>query len=300
MVDLTLLITGGTGCFGQAFTRYALAHDARRVIVYSRDEEKHRRMRAAIPDPRLDLFLGDVRDRKALRRAMQAHGLDGVIAASALKQIPACEAHPLEAVKTNVMGSANIIDAALDVGVPKVLAISTDKAARPLSLYGATKSVMERLMVAANVYRGTHGTRFSCVRYGNVLKSTGSVIPVWREQARQGLPITVTDPEMSRFFWSIEEAVAFTARAFDEMRGGEIWIPKLRACRIGDMADAISDNQVITGIRANEKMHEILIAPEEPTRDAGWAWVVEAGSPPFGRAYTSDTVPRMTAQEVIG
>ena len=299
MRDLTLLITGGTGCFGQAFVRYALAEGARRLIVYSRSEEKQRAMRAAIPDPRLDLFLGDVRDQAALRRALEAWHLDGVIHAAALKQVPACEAYPLEAIKTNILGAANLIDAALDVGVPKVLAIGTDKQTEALNLYGATKAVMERLIIAANVYRGTHGTRFSCVRYGNVVGSTGSVFEVWREQARQGVPLTITDPHMTRFWWSVEEAVAFTARAFTEMQGGETFIPKLRACRVGDLADAISPHQTITGIRANEKLHEILIAPEEPTRDAGWAWVIEAGQPPFGMAYRSDGVPMMKAQEVL-
>jgi len=300
VVDLTLLITGGTGCFGQAFTRYALAHDARRVIVYSRDEEKQRRMREAIPDERLDFFLGDVRDGDDLRRAMQAVGLDVVCHAAALKQIDQCEANPLQTMKTNVKGSANVINAALDVGVPKVLAISTDKAVQATTVYGASKAMMERLMVAANVYRGSHGTRFSCVRYGNVLSSTGSVVPKWQQQAARGEPLTVTEPNCTRFFWTLDTAVAFTAQAIRAMEGSEIFVPMLRACRIGDLADAISSSQVVTGIRPTEKLHEILIAPDEPAKDDGWAWVIGHGSPPFGRAYTSDTVPRMTAQEVIG
>lgn len=300
MRDLTLLITGGSGCFGQAFTRYALDAGARRVIVYSRSEEKQRAMRAAIPDDRLDLFLGDVRDRKALRRALQACRLDGVIHAAALKQVPACEAQPMEAIKTNVIGSANLIDAALDVGVPKVLALSSDKATQPLNLYGATKSVMERLMVAANVYRGTHGTRFSCVRWGNVIGSTGSVFQVWRDQVAAGEPLTVTDRRMTRFWWTVDEAVQFTAQAFVEMQGGETFVPKLRAASMGDLADAVGPLHLITGIRAGEKLHEVLIAPEEPCRDAEWAWVIEQGQPPFGMAYRSDSVPRIPPQEVIG
>ena len=300
MVDLTLLLTGGTGCFGQAFARYALDHGARRVIVYSRDEEKHRRMREAFADDRLDFFLGDVRDEADLRRAMQAVGLDAVVHAAALKQIDKCEANPLQTMKTNVVGSANVINAALDAGVPKVMAISTDKAVQATTVYGASKAMMERLMVAANVYRGSHGTRFACVRYGNVLQSTGSVIPKWRQQVSEGQPITVTDPDMTRFWWRLDEAVAFTAEAIRTMEGSEIFVPKLRACRIGDMADTISDRQSITGIRPTEKKHEILIAPDEPCRDAGWAWVIEQGNPPFGMAYRSDGVPRIPAQEVIG
>ncbi len=299
MTGQTLLVTGGTGFFGRAFTRYALAQGARRVIVYSRSEEKQRAMRVAIPDDRLDLFLGDVRDRLALRRALQAKHLDGVVHAAALKQIPACERQPLEAVKTNVFGSVNLIEAALDVGVPKVLAISSDKASQPLGLYGATKSVMERLMVAANVQSGTHGTRFACVRYGNVLFSTGSVLEVWRAQVARGEAITVTAPEMTRFFWTVEDAVAFTAKAFTAMSGSEIFVPHLHACRIGDIADAVSQNQIVTGIRPKEKLHEILIAPEEPARNDGWAWVVAEGNPLFGHAYSSDGVPRIPATEVI-
>ena len=299
MTGQTILVTGGTGAFGTAFVRYALSNDVRRIIVYSRSEERQRAMRVAIPDPRLDLFLGDVRDLSALRRALQADHLDGVIHAGALKQVPACELYPLEAVKTNVLGSANVIDAALDVGVPKVLAVSSDKAVQPLNLYGATKACMERLMVAANVYRGTHGTRFACVRYGNVIGSTGSVLQVWRAQRARGEPITVTDPAMTRFWWSVEEAVAFTARAFDEMQGGEVFVPHLRACRIGALADAMSPCQIVAGLRPNEKQHEALIAPEEPTRNEGWAYVVEAGAPLLGRSYASNTVEEIPASEVL-
>jgi UDP-N-acetylglucosamine 4,6-dehydratase len=300
MRGLTLLITGGTGAFGYAFVRHVLAEGCQRVIVYSRSEERQREMRVAIPDDRLDLFLGDVRDRRALRRAMQVWRLDGVIHAAALKQVPACEAYPLEAVKTNVLGSANVIDAALDVGVSKVLAISSDKAVQPLNLYGATKSCMERLVVAANVYRGTHGTRFSCVRYGNVIGSTGSVLPVWRGQAECGEALTVTDPAMTRFWWTVQEAAAFTAQAFERMVGGEVFVPKLRACRIGALAGALSDRQVITGLRPNEKKHEVLIASEESARETDWAYVIEAGGPIFGRNYASDTAPEMTPAEVLG
>lgn len=299
MTGQTLLITGGTGAFGVAFVRHVLAGGVRRVIVYSRSEEKQRAMRVMMPDPRLDLFLGDVRDRRALRRAMQAKTLDGVIHAAALKQVPACEDYPLEAVKTNVIGSAHVIDAALDVGVPKVLALSSDKQVAALNLYGATKAVMERLMVAANVYRGTHGTRFSCVRYGNVIGSTGSVLQVWRGQLARGEALTVTDPAMTRFWWSVEEAVQFTARAFEEMHGGEIFVPKLRACRIGALADALSSAQTVTGLRPNEKLHETLIAPEEPTLDTDWAYIIQRGAPLFGRSYASNTVLERSPAEVL-
>jgi UDP-N-acetylglucosamine 4,6-dehydratase/5-epimerase len=295
-----ILITGGSGSFGRAFTRLALSQGADRVIVYSRSEERQRAMRVEIPDPRLDLFLGDVRDLPALTRAMQAWRLDAVLHCAALKQIPACEQYPMEAIKTNVIGSMHVIEAALDAGISRVLGISTDKAVATTTLYGATKATMEHLFVAANVYRGTHGTRFACVRYANVIGSTGSVIPIWRQQAAQGEALTVTDPEMTRCWWTLDEAVAFTVRALDEMTGGETFVPRLRACRLGDIADAISPHQVVTGVRVNEKTHEVLIAPEEPVVDSGWAYVVRAGEAPFGRVYSSDTAPRMTAQEVLG
>lgn len=264
MVDLTLLITGGTGCFGQAFTRYALAHDARRVIVYSRDEEKQRRMREAIPDERLDFFLGDVRDGDDLRRAMQAVGLDVVCHAAALKQIDQCEANPLQTMKTNVMGSANVINAALDVGVPKVLAISTDKAVNPVNLYGATKLCAEKLFVQGNSYAGEHGTRFSCARYGNVVSSRGSVIPLFLEQRQNGT-ITVTDERMTRFWITLQQGVDFVIQCLGAMEGGEIFVPKIPSMHILDLARAIAPDCEIryTGIRPGEKVHEVLVSEDE-------------------------------------
>lgn len=299
MRDLTLLVTGGAGFFGRAFTRHALDAGARRVIAFSDNEKSRTAMRAAFTDPRVDFFLGNVRDERALRRACQAWHLDAVIHAGAMKQIDACEEAPQDVLQTNVVGSANVIEAALAVGVPRVMGISTDKAVEALTVYGASKAMMERLFVAGNIYRGTHGTRFSCVRYGNVIGSTDSVIPKWRGQAARGEALTVTDPEMTRFWWTIEEAVAFTARAVVEMQGGEIFVPKLLACRMGDLASALSPSQVVTGTRANEKRHEILIAPDEPVRDAGWAWVIQAGQPAFGMAYRSDGVPRIPVEEVL-
>ena len=198
------------------------------------------------------------------------------------------------------LGSANLVEAALQTGVPKVIGISTDKAVEALTGYGASKAMMERLFISSNIYRGSHGTRFSCVRYGNVIASTDSVIPKWRQLIERGEPITVYGPDATRFWWTVSDAVAFTARAVSEMQGGEVFIPKLRACRMGDIADAMSANQIVTKLRDNEKQHEILIAPDEPCRDAGWAWVIERGHPPFGMAYRSDGVERMPPQEVIG
>jgi UDP-N-acetylglucosamine 4,6-dehydratase len=262
--DKTLLITGGTGSFGRSFTATALArHRPRKLIVFSRDELKQHEMRiAGFDDPRLRYFIGDVRDVDRLRRAMS--GVDVVVHAAALKQVPACEYNPIEAVLTNVMGAKNVIDAALDRGVGKVVAISTDKAVNPVNLYGATKLVAEKLFVQANAYRGRGPTRFSCVRYGNVVASRGSVIPLFLEQRKSG-KLTVTDRRMTRFWITVEQGVDLVLRAIERMHGGEVFVPRIPSMNIMDLAQALAPDCRVehVGIRPGEKLHEVLISEDE-------------------------------------
>ena len=261
---LALLVTGGTGSFGRAFVNRML-HDLqpKKLIIFSRDELKQHEMRVSgFDDPRLRYFIGDVRDADRLRRAM--NGVDIVVHAAALKQVPACEYNPIEAVMTNVMGARNVIEAALDTGVKKVLALSTDKAVNPVNLYGATKLVAEKLFVQANAYRGTGPTRFSCVRYGNVVGSRGSVIPLFAKQRETG-SVTVTDPRMTRFWITLDQGVRFVIRCIEEMHGGEVFVPKIPSMNIMDLVKAVvpeCDVKVI-GIRPGEKLHEVLISEDE-------------------------------------
>lgn len=262
--DKTILITGATGSFGQCFAR-RLLNDAnpRKVIVFSRDELKQHEMRlAGFDDPRLRFFLGDVRDVDRLRRSMV--GVDVVVHAAALKQVPACEYNPFEAIQTNIMGARSVIEAALDREVEKVIALSTDKAVSPVNLYGATKLVAEKLFVQANAYSGAGKTRFSCVRYGNVVGSRGSVIPLFLKQREQG-KITITDPRMTRFWITLDQGVDLVLRGLQEMSGGEVFIPKIPSMNILDLAEAIApDCEVETiGIRPGEKLHEVLISEDE-------------------------------------
>jgi UDP-N-acetylglucosamine 4,6-dehydratase len=262
--NLTILITGGTGSFGKKFTEFMLReHHPKKLIIYSRDELKQHEMRVSGFDhPSLRYFIGDVRDRDRLYRAMR--GVDIVVHAAALKQVPACEYNPLEAVKTNINGAANIIDAAIDTGVAKVLALSTDKAVSPINLYGATKLVAEKLFVQANAYSGREGTRFSCVRYGNVVGSRGSVIPLFKRQLQSGR-ITLTDERMTRFWITLEQGVRFVIRNIGLMRGGEVFVPKIPSMRITDLSDIIAPDceREIIGIRPGEKLHEMLISRDE-------------------------------------
>ena len=234
----SILVTGGTGSFGKKFTELVLRdHSPRRLIIFSRDELKQHEMRVnGFDHSSLRYFIGDVRDRRRLLRAFQ--DVDYVIHAAALKQVPACEYNPIEAVETNITGARNIIDAALDCGVKKVIALSTDKAAAPVNLYGATKLVSEKLFVQANAYGGEHGTKFGCVRYGNVVGSRGSVVPLFREQAKKG-KITVTDPRMTRFWITLDQGVQFVISSLDLLKGGELFIPKIPSMRITDLAEAI-------------------------------------------------------------
>jgi UDP-N-acetylglucosamine 4,6-dehydratase len=261
--DATILITGGTGSFGKKFTEIVLRdHSPRKLIVFSRDELKQHEMRLHLKDPRLRYFIGDVRERSRLHRAVQ--GVDIIVHAAALKQVPSCEYNPFEAVKTNILGASNIIDVAIDAGVKQVMALSTDKAVNPINLYGATKLVAEKLFVQGNAYSGAGGTRFSCVRYGNVVGSRGSVIPVFQQQRATGR-ITITDERMTRFWITLEQGVRFVVKCIDLMRGGEVFVPKLPSMRIADLADVVAPRceREIVGIRPGEKLHEVLISRDE-------------------------------------
>src|SRR5689334_7978381 len=260
----TVLVTGGTGSFGQQFARVLLRdHHPQKLIIFSRDELKQHEMRVnGFDHPSLRFFLGDVRDVYRLRRAMQ--GVDIVVHAAALKQVPAAEYNPSEAVMTNIMGGRNVVDAALDCGVKKVLALSTDKAVNPVNLYGATKLVAEKLFVQANAYSGTGPTRFACVRYGNVIGSRGSVIPLFLEQRKTGR-VSVTDARMTRFWITLEQGVQFVIRCIEQMRGGEVFVPKLPSMHLADMIKVIAPEAEIDviGIRPGEKLHEALVSEDE-------------------------------------
>lgn len=260
----TVLVTGGTGSFGKKFIEIMLKeyHPAK-LIVYSRDELKQHEMRVGgFNHPSLRYFIGDVRDLPRLRRAMR--DVDIVVHAAALKQVPACEYNPMEAVKTNILGTSNVIDAALDEGVKKVLALSTDKAVNPVNLYGATKLAAEKLVVQSNAYAGGRETRLSCVRYGNVVGSRGSVVPVFLRQRENG-KLTITDERMTRFWLSLEQGVRFVIRCIELMQGGEVFVPKIPSMKVIDLAKTIAPDAEIEviGIRPGEKLHEVLISRDE-------------------------------------
>jgi UDP-N-acetylglucosamine 4,6-dehydratase len=263
--NLTVFVAGGTGSFGKKFAEIILKHHPpKKLIIFSRDELKQYEMRQRFAeyDSILRFFIGDVRDGDRLRRAM--HGVDVVIHAAAMKQIPSCEYNPFEAVLTNIIGTRNIIDAAIDCGVKRALLISTDKAVNPVNLYGATKLCAEKLFVNGNAYSGVGGTRFSAVRYGNVVGSRGSVIPLFVQQRRNG-HLTLTDERMTRFWITLQRAVEFVASSIADMQGGEIFVPKLPSMRVIDLARAISKNSEIRiiGVRPGEKIHELLVSDDE-------------------------------------
>lgn len=263
-----VLVTGGTGSFGQKFTEAVLQrYEPKRLIVFSRDELKQFEMSRVFSErryPCIRYFIGDVRDRNRLYRAFD--GVDFVVHAAALKQVPACEYNPIEAVRTNILGAANVIDAAIDRNVDKVIALSTDKAANPVNLYGATKLCSDKLFIAGNHYSGSHRTRFSIVRYGNVVGSRGSVVPLFLKMRQTGL-LPITDPRMTRFWITLEQGVDFVLRSLERMKGGEIFVPKIPSMNIIDLARAIApDCQTeIVGIRPGEKLHEVMV-PEDDAR----------------------------------
>lgn len=262
-----VLITGGTGSLGTALTTKLLQTNVETIRIFSRDELKQVQMQFEFKDKRLRYLIGDVRDKERLSRALE--DVDIVIHAAALKQMPVAEYNPFEAIKTNVIGSQNLIETCLDNDVETVLAVGTDKAVSPINTYGATKLLMERLFVSANFYKGNHRTKFICVRYGNVLGSRGSIVPIFVNQIKSGKKITITDPLMTRFTITMEQALELIFRALKNSHGGEIFIPKLNAYRVGDIKDAILDlmksslETEIISIRAGEKIHESLVSYDE-------------------------------------
>jgi UDP-N-acetylglucosamine 4,6-dehydratase len=267
-IDKSILLTGGTGSFGKKFvTMVAEKHKPKRLVIFSRDELKQFEMKNAEPFRNMDclrFLIGDVRDKDRLSRALD--GIDYVVHAAALKQVPTAEINPCEAVKTNILGAQNLVDCCIEKGVKRLIALSTDKAANPVNLYGATKLVSDKLFVAANMYTSEGRCRFACVRYGNVMGSRGSVIPWFLKQRETG-KITITDFRMTRFWLTLEQGVEFVLRSLERMQGGEIFVPKIPSMKIVDLAEVIAPGCTLReiGIRPGEKLHEIMI-PEDDSR----------------------------------
>jgi UDP-N-acetylglucosamine 4,6-dehydratase len=300
----TILLTGGTGSFGKAFLNRVTTDYPNSVVrVYSRDELKQSELRGLYDSDRVRWLIGDVRDRSRMARAAQ--GCDVLIHAAAMKQVPACEYNPFEAVRTNVLGAQHVVDAAIDAGVARVVALSTDKAVNPVNLYGATKLCAEKIVVQGNAYAAQFETRLSCVRYGNVVGSRGSVVPLFLQQAQQG-QVTITDERMTRFWITLRQAVDLVLHALEHTRGGEVFIPKIPSMRVVDLAEAIAPGakREVIGIRPGEKLHELLITSDEArhTVDAGdvyvitpehpwWSqdWHAEGRPLPDGFVYSSET-----------
>ena len=267
----SILVTGGTGSFGKAFIGRVLERwKPRRVIVYSRDELKQYEMQQDLRSEAMRYFIGDVRDEGRLRLAME--GVDFVVHAAALKHVPAAEYNPMECIKTNVMGAQNVIQAAMDARVRRVVALSTDKAANPVNLYGATKLCSDKLFTAANNFVGAAETRFAVVRYGNVMGSRGSVIPYFQKLVREkAMELPITDPVMTRFWITLPQGVEFVLKAFARMQGGEVFVPKIPSARVTDLAEAVAPGmpQKIIGIRPGEKLHEVMCPQDDARYDAG-------------------------------
>jgi len=310
-----VLVTGGTGSFGKKFVEIILReYHPKRLVIFSRDELKQHDMRAAGFDhASLRYFIGDVRDPARLLRAFA--GITVVVHAAALKQVPACEYNPFEAIQTNIMGGRNVIDAAIDRGVHRILALSTDKAVNPVNLYGATKLCAEKVFVQANAYAGAQDTRFSCARYGNVVGSRGSVIPVFVEQRKRGR-ITITDPRMTRFWLTLEHGVRFVIRSIEQMHGGEIFVPKIPSMRLVDLAEAVAPGCAVEyiGIRSGEKLHEVLLSEDEARTavEMDDMYIVQPSHPwwkkgnwvhgrelPPGFRYTSDSNEQWLSHEQL-
>ncbi len=302
----SILVTGGTGSFGKAFIRYALDNlNPKRIVIFSRDELKQYEARQLFDnDQRLRWFIGDIREQHRLMRAM--HGVDYVVHAAALKQVDTAEYNPFEFVKTNIIGSQNVVEAAIDTGVKKVVALSTDKASSPLNLYGATKLAADKLFQSANHYAAGHETRFSVVRYGNVMGSRGSVVPFFKKLAEEGKPLPITDNRMTRFWITLPQAVQFVVDSFDLMVGGELYVPRIPSMKLTDLVEAIAPGAETyeMGIRPGEKLHEEMISQDDSRRTlllenryvvlptiANWGgFVAPTGEPlPDGFAYRSDT-----------
>lgn len=313
--EQVVLVTGGTGSFGKKFAELMLReYHPQKLVIFSRDELKQHDMRATGFDhPSLRYFIGDVRDPQRLERAFS--GVTVVVHAAALKQVPACEYNPFEAIQTNIMGGRNVIDAAIDKGVRRILALSTDKAVNPINLYGATKLCAEKMFVQANAYSGAQDTRFSCARYGNVVGSRGSVIPMFQEQRKRG-KVTITDPRMTRFWITLEQGVRFVIRCIEQMHGGEIFVPKIPSMKLADMAEAIAPGCEVeyVGIRPGEKLHEALVSEDEArnTLELTDMYVIQPAHPwwrkenwngaqalPDGFRYTSDSNPSWLTPEEL-
>jgi len=312
----SILITGGTGSFGKAFVKRALeVLKPRRIVVFSRDELKQFEMAQQFPQEEMRYFIGDVRDEARLRRALA--GIEVVVHAAALKHVPIAEYNPFEAIKTNVMGAENVINVAIDQGIERVIALSTDKAANPINLYGATKLCSDKLFVAGNAYSGTKKTRFSVVRYGNVVGSRGSVIPFFLARRKSGV-LPITDPRMTRFWITLQQGVDFVIKCLERMHGGEVFVPKIPSMNIMDLTAALAPEcrTEVVGIRPGEKLHEVMV-PEDDSRTTvdvedcyvikpAFAWFSQSnyasGKPvPDGFSYSSDKNDRwLSRAELLG
>ena len=300
----SILITGGTGSFGKAFLSEVLEnHNPARVAIFSRDELKQYEMKQTYgDDPRIRFFVGDIRDRDRLEMAM--YGVDFVVHAAALKQVDTAEYNPMEFVKTNILGSENVMMASINAGVKKVVALSTDKASSPINLYGATKLTADKLFISGNHYSYARGTKFSVVRYGNVMGSRGSVIPLFRELAQKGDALPITDLRMTRFWITLPQAVNFVIESFEVMDGGELYVPRIPSMRVTDLAEAIAPGAELIeiGMRPGEKLHEEMISPDDARRTvrlsdrfvvcptlSEWTFRMPSGEPVAdGFSYTSE------------
>jgi len=311
----SVLVTGGTGSFGKRFVATAIERlDLKRLVVLSRDELKQFEMQQKLDAPPLRYFIGDVRDPDRLHRAFE--GIDVVVHAAALKQVPAAEYNPFEAIKTNVIGAENIINAAIDHGVERIIALSTDKAANPINTYGATKLCSDKLFIAGNVYSGSRKTRFSVVRYGNVVGSRGSVIPFFMARKKTGT-LPITDPRMTRFWITLQQGVDFVIDCLERMHGGELYVPKIPSMNIMDLATAIAPEckHEVVGIRPGEKLHEVMVTEDDARNTVelddryvvlpqfDYAWI----EPAYGKAkrcaegfrYASDTNDRWLTRDQL-
>ena len=313
----SILVTGATGSFGKRFVKTILEqYDPKRVIAFSRDELKQYEMQQSIHSPKLRFFLGDVRDKERLYRAID--GIDVVIHAAAMKQVPASEFNPMEAIKTNIIGAENIINVCIDQGVKNVIALSTDKAANPANLYGATKLCSDKLFIAANALSERHRTRFSIVRYGNVIGSRGSVIPFFMQQRATGV-VPITDLRMTRFWITLGQGIKFVVDSLDRMHGGEIFVPKIPSMKVIDVAQVVAPGckTEIIGIRPGEKLHELMITQDDAINTAEFedhyaiqpaaywwnqeAYLLKTGGKPVAENfyYSSDTNPVWMTREQL-